>query len=81
MKRTATWKVLTMGAALTGLGVAGAGAAHADAGPAALAAHPADVNVQLTAAVPQIEGPVQLNIPQEFHGLYDSVDSGSYWDS
>ncbi|MGV0714641.1 hypothetical protein ABQE93_04460 [Mycolicibacterium sp. XJ662] len=81
MKRTATWKVLTMGAALTGLGVAGAGAAHADAGPATLAAHPAGVNVQLSADVPQIEGPVQLNIPQEFYGLYDSVDSGSYWDS
>ncbi|BBY81131.1 hypothetical protein MPUL_22890 [Mycolicibacterium pulveris] len=71
--------MLTVGAALTGLGVAGAGAAHADVEPTALAAHPA--NIQLSVDVPQIEGPVQLNIPQEFHGLYDSVDSGSYWDS
>ncbi|MGE2727063.1 hypothetical protein [Mycolicibacterium pulveris] len=81
MKRTATWKVLTMGAALTGLGVAGAGAAHADAGPAPLATNSAGVNVQLSADVPQIEGPVQLNIPQQFHGIYDSPDSGSWWDS
>jgi len=30
MKRTATWKVLTLGAALTGLSVLGAGTAMAD---------------------------------------------------
>lgn len=80
MKRTATWRVLTMGAALTGLGVAGAGAAHAGAGPA-VAAPPASVNVQLSTDVPYIEGPMQLDIPKEFDSLYDSVDSGSWWDS
>ena len=81
MNRTATWMVLSLGAALTGLGVAGAGAAHADVGPVVAAPHPASVNVQLSADVPYLEGPMQLNIPQEFHGLYDSADSGSWWDS
>lgn len=43
MNRPATWKVVTIGAALTGLGVVGAGAANAspDAAPA-----PASVTVQ-----------------------------------
>lgn len=38
MTRPATWKVVTVGAALTGLGVLGAGAAHGatEAAPAAV---------------------------------------------
>ena len=33
MGHPATWKIVTLGAALTGLGVAGAGTAHAHSGP------------------------------------------------
>ena len=45
MERPASWKVLTLGAALTGLSVAGAGAAQGDTGspdttPASVSAAP-----------------------------------------
>lgn len=42
MERPATWKVVTLGAALTGLSAAGAGAAQADSGSTGIA--PASVN-------------------------------------
>ena len=56
MTRPATWKVLTLSAALTGLGVVGAGAAIADtgmarqAGPAMIATSTADVEASSAAA-------------------------------
>jgi hypothetical protein len=37
MQRPATWKILTIGAALTGLSLAGAGAAFADSGQSTVA--------------------------------------------
>ena len=55
MTRPATWKVLTVSAALTGLGVFGAGAAMADpgmapqAGPAMIATSTADIEASSVA--------------------------------
>lgn len=50
MERPATWKVVTVGAALTGLSVLGAGAANAATGPAPAA--PASVTAGTAVDVP-----------------------------
>lgn len=63
MERPASWKVLTLGAALTGLSVAGAGAAQADSGssgtaPASVSAA-TDLNVPLFGSGPSWGSPWQ----------------------
>ena len=55
MERPAGWKILTLGAALTGLGVAGAGAAQGDTGspdttPASVSAAPLFNDLRLLAS-------------------------------
>ena len=55
MERPASWKVLTLGAALTGLSVAGAGAAQGDTGspdtaPASVSAAPLFNDLRLLAS-------------------------------
>lgn len=66
MQRRETWKVVTLGVALTGLGITGVGVAHAD-GPST-APEPAAISVEAPAAVDDA-------VP----AMDDSFDD-TYWD-
>jgi hypothetical protein len=63
VERPASWKVLTVGAALTGLSVAGTGAAQADSGPS-------------DAAPASVSAATDLNAPL-FDSVWGSL--GSPW--
>ncbi|WP_102141399.1 hypothetical protein [Mycobacterium hubeiense] len=81
MQRLAIWKVLTIGAAFTGLGIAGAGAAAADTG---LAAHPTATGIStdwpFDDVLDDLDEVVRLPsvIPGGFVGLGDDWDDD--WD-
>jgi hypothetical protein len=80
MNRPATWKVLTLGVALTGLGAAGAGFAAADDGGApAKDVRPISVSATDAGAAPG-HPPLAVDLSPEsadspFESSFDSVDS------
>jgi hypothetical protein len=85
MERPATWKILTLGAALIGLGVAGAGPALADNGASPTGVQPIRVSAA-PAPVPldppwwdddMIDWIDKLPIPQP---RLDHVPDGPFWD-
>ncbi|MHA6796616.1 hypothetical protein ACVGVM_24350 [Pseudonocardia bannensis] len=74
MQRPATWKIITVGAALSGLGLAGAGVAFADSGPgAATDIAPISVSSADPGSAPAQSGAVDLS-PESADSPLESVD-------
>jgi hypothetical protein len=71
----ATWKVLTLGAALTGLGVAGAGVALADERAQPAAPQPITVSVADPAGAPLAAGLSPESADSPFESPVDSPES------
>ncbi|BBZ03759.1 hypothetical protein MCHIJ_31960 [Mycolicibacterium chitae] len=68
MQRPAHWKVVTVGVALTGLGIVGAGAAGAAVAPAP------------TAGIASIEAPLSVDAPQVGFAAMNDDWTDTYWD-
>jgi hypothetical protein len=70
-----TWKVLTVGAALTGLGIAGAGIAAADEGVRAAAPQPISVSAADPAGAPLAGDLSPESADSPFESPVDSPES------
>ena len=70
-----TWKVLTLGAALTGLGVAGAGVAAAEEGIPLAAPQPVSVSAADAAGAPLVGDPSPESADSPFESPVDSPES------
>jgi hypothetical protein len=70
-----TWKVLTLGAALTGLGVAGAGVAAAEEGVPLAAPQPVSVSAADAAGAPLVGDPSPESADSPFESPVDSPES------
>jgi hypothetical protein len=70
-----TWKVLTLGAALTGLGVAGAGIAAAEEGALVPAVQPISVPAADGTGAPLVADPSPESADSPFESPADSPES------